>query len=309
MLEPDAPPLPRRAPGEEPRAFRREVNGVTIAGFEWEGGGDPILLVHATGFHARVWDEVARRLPLRRVIALDMRGHGRSSKPAPPYAWRLFGEDVSLVLDDLDLRGIIGVGHSMGGHTIVDAAIRRPQRFASLVLVDPTIFAKRPAAPGGSAVDTRGNSLDYVSRRRNEWASVEEMVERFAPRFPFNAWEPQALRDYATHGLLPAPGGDGLVLACPPAVEAAVYAGRDTPGSDLLPALDRVTCPARVLRARAPEPGEEAAPFTVSPTIPDLAARLPRGVDVPLPHLTHFIPMQAPDLVARHILMATEAVS
>ena len=294
--------MPRRPAGEQPREFRRDVNGVSIVGFEWEGEGAPILLAHATGFHARVWDEVARYLPGRRVIALDLRGHGRSSKPAPPYSWHLFSEDVAHLVDDLDLTHIIGVGHSMGGHTVADAAVHRPSRFDALVLVDPTIFAIDRAAPPSGA-------FDFVRRRRNEWASPAEMVERFAPRFPFSEWDPQVLSDYATYGLLPNPDGEGYVLACPPDVEASIYGGRETEGADILPALAGVTIPVRVLRAKPPEPGVEAAPFTVSPTMVDLASKFPAGTDVPLPELTHFIPMQAPALVAREIMLAAEGVS
>lgn len=99
------------------------------------------------------------------------------------------------------------------------------------------------------------------------------------------------------------------MLACPPLVEAAVLAGRDSEGADILPVLDRITMPVRVLRARAPEPGETPAPFTASPTAPDLASRLPDAVDVYLPHLSHFIPMEAPDLVARQIIEVAEEVS
>lgn len=294
--------LPRRPAAEEPREFRRDVNGVTIAGFEWAGEGQPILLVHATGFHARVWDEVARRLPGRRVIALDLRGHGRSSKPAPPYWWHLMGQDVALVIDDLDLRGVIGVGHSMGAHTVAEAALLRGERFASLVLIDPTIIAIEPGAP-------RESAFDFVAKRRNEWASPQEMVERFASRFPFDLWDPQTLRDYAVHGLLSAPDGEGFVLACPPLVEAAVLAGRATEEADILPHLGRVTVPVRVLRARAADPGEQPAPFSASPTAPDLASRFPAGSDLYLPELSHFIPMQAPDLVAREIIAAADGVS
>ena len=305
MLAPDgsARPLPQRPAGEEPVEFRREVGGVTLAGFDWAGAGAPILLAHGTGFHARVWDAVARLLPGRRVIALDLRGHGRSSKPAPPYHWRGFAEDTVALVHALDLHGVIGVGHSMGGHTMADAAIHCLDRFARLVLVDPTIMlaADRPAPPGGG--------FDFVSRRRNEWASPEEMIERFAERFPYSAWRPEVLRDYAVHGLLPAPSGAGYVLACPPAVEAAVYAGRVTPGFDIVAELGRLTIPVEVLRSRTPDPGETPAPFTTSPAMPDLASRLPDGTDVSLPHLSHFIPMEAPDLVARHILRAAEAVS
>ena len=297
------PVRPRRLEGEEPREFSRTLsNGITLVGFEWPGEGAPILLAHATGFHARVWDEVARRLPGRRVISLDLRGHGRSSKPAPPYHWHLFGEDVALLIDDLDLSGIVGVGHSMGGHTIVDAAIQLPARFAGLMLADPTIF---PIDRGKQPVE---GAFDFVAKRRNEWASPDEMVERFASRFPFNVWEPQTLRDYAVHGLL-SDGSGHLVLACPPLIEAAVLAGRASEGADILPELGHVEVPVRVIRARAPEPDETPAPFTASPTMPALASKFPHARDISRPDLSHFIPMQAPDLVARNVIELADEVS
>ena len=305
----ESPPLPRRPADEQPVEYRRALGAttgdMTIVAFEWAGDGPPILLAHGTSFHARVWDEVARRLPGRRVIALDLRGHGRSGKPdgTEPYRWVRFGDDIAAFVEALDLRRVVGVGHSMGGYAMADGARRDLDRFGALVLVDPTISrpGARPERPAGA--------LDFVSRRRNEWASPEEMLERFTGRFPFNDWDPAILRDYAVHGLLPAAAGDGYVLACPPAVEAAVYAGRESPGPGVVDELDRYMLPVRVLRAKLPVPGETAAPFTVSPTMPDLAARLPDGIDVPLPHLSHFIPMEAPDLVARQIIAAADAVS
>lgn len=292
-------PLPRRPGGEQPTEFSRTLDGVTLVGFEWAGDGPPIVMAHGTGFHARLWDEIARMLPGRRVIALDLRGHGRSSK-VEPYAWVRMSADTTWLIEQLDLHDVIGVGHSMGGYTMADTALSAQERFAGLVLVDPTIFRPRSMPTAGS--------LDFVARRRNEWASPDEMVERFAPRFPFNAWWPQILRDYATYGLLPAPSGEGYVLACPPNVEAAVYAARDASGADLHEHLDEITVPVRVLRARHADPDEKPAPFTTSPTMPDLASSLGNATDVLLPHLSHFIPMEAPDLVARHIIEVADAV-
>ncbi len=297
--------MQERPEGEQPAEFRRDLGEVAIAGFEWAGDGPPILLAHGTGFHGRLWDAVARLLPGRRVIALDLRGHGRSSKPEgdEAYHWARFGDDIGRIVEDLDLRGVIGVGHSMGGYSMAEAVRHHLDRFAALVLIDPTIFLPRPDG------ERTAGALDFVARRRNEWASHEEMIERFEPRFPFSAWQPGILRDYAVHGLLAVPSGEGHVLACPPTVEAAVYAARDSIGTHLVDALGTLTLPVRVLRAKTPVPGEEAAPFTTSPTMPDLASRLPDAIDVSLPHLSHFIPMEAPDLVARHIIEAADAVS
>ena len=68
-----------------PVASTAIVRGFGLRVWEWATRGDPeatVVLVHATGFHARTWDAVARALPgSYRVFALDMRGHGASQNP------------------------------------------------------------------------------------------------------------------------------------------------------------------------------------------------------------------------------------
>ena len=111
------------------------------------------------------------------------------------------------------------------------------------------------------------------------------------------------MRDYCAYGLLPATDADGLALACPPQVEAAIYLG--SAGRDIAAQVATLPHPVTVLRAppREPEAGRDGAAmdFSRSPTWPDLAAAFPDGRDVYLPELTHFIPMQQPALVAEHI--------
>lgn len=282
-----------RPADEQPRDFDVTANGVRLHLVEWAGEGAPIFLIHATGFHARIWDEVARRLPGRRVLSIDTRGHGTSEKPEPPYVWDYIGQDITDVLRVLDLHDVVMVGHSMGGHSAVYAAVREPSRFAGLMLIDPTI-GRNTSTPREA-----GNSSG-VERRRNEWGSAEEMIERFQTRFPFELWQPQVLDDYARYGLLPAPSGEGFVLACPPAVEAAVYGARGL-GEDIWLAVPKIAVPVRVLRAREPVPGVQTRGFETSPTAPELASMFPHGSDRVLSHLTHFIPMQEPETVAEEI--------
>jgi pimeloyl-ACP methyl ester carboxylesterase len=57
----------------------------------------------------------------------------------------------------------------------------------------------------------------------------------------------------------------------------------------------------RVLRARPRDPSDPAASFSGSPAAEDLASWFPRGEDVFLPEYSHFIPMEAPGLIARHV--------
>jgi len=264
-----------------------------LAVYTWPGSEPTVLLAHATGFHGRVWDEIVQRLGGLRAVAFDFRGHGRSSKPAPPYDWRWFGEDVIALVDALGLRGCIAAGHSKGGHAITYAVAHRPDAFAALLLIDPVIL---PEAAYGQQ---RFPGEHFAARRRNEWGSPEEMFARFAGRDPFRRWDRAVLWDYCRHGLVPNPAGPGYVLACPPAVEASIYAG--SWGRNIYPEVARIRVPVRVLRARPRGEAAVGTDMSASPTAPDLAQRFLLGEDVPLPEFTHFIPMEAPGLVAEEI--------
>ena len=116
---------------------------------------------------------------------------------------------------------------------------------------------------------------------------------------PFSRWDDRVLRDYCEYGLLPAPDGSGFVLACPPPVEAAVYA--ESGGTNIYPEIESLAIPVRILRA-APRADSDSMDMSGSPTNPELASSFRHGEDVLLSNHTHFIPMEAPELVAAHIL-------
>lgn len=277
-----------------PVESRISVNGVEIALWEWPGQDPTIFFCHATGFHARCWDQVIARLAGRHAFALDIRGHGRSSKPVPPYQWKNFGKDVAQIAARLGLSGALGVGHSMGGHAVTLAAALRPESFSSLLLIDPVIRSR------GAYVGP-WQEAHFVSKRRNRWASPQEMFDRFKDRPPFAAWDPAVLRDYCDYGLLP--DGDGFMLACPPAIEAAIYENSPAPSSDIYAEIDAIRIPVRVVRSV-----KKVDPLDVmgrSPAAPELASSFAHGEDIPVAEYSHFIPMEGPEFTAR---VVTESV-
>jgi len=285
----------------DPVERRIAIDGVELCYFEW-GQRDPqqptVVLVHATGFHARCWDRVIANLDRsRHVIAIDQRGHGRSAK-VPPFNWESFGHDFSGFVDALNLARIVGVGHSMGGHVVVQAAARAPARFERLVLVDPVIMDPALYASLKSMMVTQQPQDHPTSKRNNRWASWREMFDRLSGRGSFSVWRADVLEDYCRWGLSPNPDGAGFVLACPPLVEAAIYTGSG--GRDIHELFARIDVPVTVLRGEK-RTRLETMDFLASPTWEHLADQFPKGRDVYLPHLTHFIPMQDPALVARYI--------
>ncbi len=277
-----------------PQLTMTHANGVNVAAWVWPGVDPPLLFAHATGFHGRAWDAICRGLPGRRRIAVEIRGHGRSSKPAPPYRWRDFGRDIAAVAEALGVHDALGVGHSMGGHSTVCAAALRPETYSALLLIDPTIMSR-------DLYGTAPPNASYIKKRRNVWKSAGEMIERFQNRLPFSRWHPQVLRDYCEFGILPR-GGD-FALACPPDIEASIYHESRVPESGIYPEIGRIQQPVTVIRAGKTR---EAGVFdlSTSPTAPDLAAHFRRGRDMVFEDCTHYIPMEAPERVVELVARA-----
>ena len=272
--------------GRKPVDWRYLVNGLDSAVWEWPGRDPAVILCHATGFHGRCWDQVVVRLPGRRCIALDFRGHGRSAKPDPPYHWRRFGEDLAPLVREIGLRDAIGVGHSMGGHAAVLAAALVPEAFRALLLLDPVILTEAeycgPTEP-----------LEFVLRRKNVWKSPDEMFERFRGKPPYQSWDMAVLRDYCDYAI------NGSTLACPPEVEASIYAHSGELDANIYAEVGQVEAPVHVVRSRE---RYSYGKFDGSPTAPDLACRFRRGIDQHRADVSHFIPMEAPAMTAAMIL-------
>lgn len=102
-------------------------------------GGLPVVFVHASAGNTAQWAaQLAHLRPHRRALALDLRGHGRSALPSDGrFSVEAFAEDLGAVVDGLDLRRFVLVGHSMGGAACVAYAGAHPDRVAGLFLVDP----------------------------------------------------------------------------------------------------------------------------------------------------------------------------
>ena len=94
-------------------------------------------MLHGFTGSAATWDTLRSELESRfRIIAVDLPGHGKSSAPADPARYSLdrFADDLSRVLDALDVELTSLFGYSMGGRTALRFAIAHPDRVSSLIL-------------------------------------------------------------------------------------------------------------------------------------------------------------------------------
>ena len=116
-----------------------EANGVKLHYLDYGvAGRRPMLCVHGGAAHAHWFDFVAPGLITNHhVRALDLRGHGDSAwAEQHTYAFRTFAEDLHAVVEALDLRDFVLVGHSMGGMVSLVYASTHPGRVGRLVIVD-----------------------------------------------------------------------------------------------------------------------------------------------------------------------------
>lgn len=268
-----------------------------ICWFEWgePGHGASLLLLHATGFHARCWDQVVAALPEgTHVVAPDHRGHGRSFRPATLADWGASADVLLPLVDALGGQPLVGCGHSMGGQILTRLAVKRPQAFRHIVLIDPVIMDPAFYA-GQDAVPVPEPAEHPVAKRRGHWDSPEQMRARFAERLPYAKWDARVLADYCTYGLLPAATGEGYELACPPALEASVY--QNALRTDPHAWLSDLGVPATLIRAPTGDRGG-ALDFSTSPTWLELGAAIGAQRDELWADNSHFIPMESPGLVA-----------
>lgn len=176
------------------------------------GVGRPLLLIHGITLQAGVWAPQFHLLADRyRVLAMDVRGHGRSVAGDGGFGRKIAARDVATVVEHFDLRDAIIVGHSMGGMILMEFAgdfrDLLSERIAGLVFMDTAAYQilPKPALPVAKALGRRVNhrfgrgkripqprfgedDISWVLARvafgRNPSAAAVDQVRRYVEEVP-----------------------------------------------------------------------------------------------------------------------------
>src|ERR1700722_33501 len=149
-------------------------DGVPVAYRMWGGpGGRGIVLVHGGGAHSRWWDHIAPLLAAdRRVIAIDLSGHGDSGR-RESYAFDGWAREILAVAADAGLTEPPVIGHSMGGVVTLRLAALFGSRIEGAVVIDSPV--RNPAPEQHAAQDRR------VFGELRVYSSREAAIARFRP--------------------------------------------------------------------------------------------------------------------------------
>lgn len=156
------------------------ANGLRLEYVEsGEPAGLPVLFVHGTSDSWRSFEPVLPFLPPSlRVLAVSLRGHGRSSRPDAGYGERDFADDLALFLDAVQAPAAVIVGHSMGSVIAQRFAIDHPHRTLALGLLGagPTFRGKPAIADLWDVVSTLTDPVDPAFVRAFQESTIARPV-------------------------------------------------------------------------------------------------------------------------------------
>jgi pimeloyl-ACP methyl ester carboxylesterase len=167
-LPPPLPPLTARGVVEH--------DGARLA---WAsvGSGEPVLLLHGGAGNFEHWALQVPALAARyRVILLDSRGHGRSTRDEAPFSYHRLAEDVVAVLDALHLDAVHLVGWSDGGIIGLDLALNHPGRLRRLVVSGANFDLSGVKSGGGPHATFRA----YFARCEQDYRRLSPTPGEFA---------------------------------------------------------------------------------------------------------------------------------
>jgi pimeloyl-ACP methyl ester carboxylesterase len=267
------------------------LDGVSIATHDFGGHGSPVLLSHATGFHAHCFEPLAQQLRTQhQVMGFDHRGYGDAERIDPAtIEWKMYGNDAlaaaRFMFSNVGKKKIVGVGHSMGGASLLMAAHKEPELFSALIVFEPIVF---PPPPPDAPPRPENPLAGGARKRRSRFPSFDDALENYASKPPMSTFHPSAREAYVRHGFAVTDEGD-IALKCLPEHEARTYETGGTSGAwDELPSI---TTPVWVVSG-AP------APFQPSSFALNVAEQIPHATYIQYDELGHFGPLERPDILA-----------
>ncbi|HEX7620504.1 MAG TPA: alpha/beta hydrolase [Anaerolineales bacterium] len=260
--------------------------------------GMPLHFLHANGYPPECYRLLITRLSEHyRVFAMRQRPLWPGSKPEEIADWLPLTNDFLQFLDEHPSRPSIGIGHSVGGIVALRAALRQPQRFRALVLIDPVLF---PPYVIRSWQGICALGLGYqmhplvraARKRRRQFDDLDRLFKGYRRKPVFRYMDDPALHAYVDG--ISCPVDHGYELCYSVDWEMRIYATSVWRDMDIWQGLPGLKIPLMIIR------GAETDTFWAS-TARRVLRKVPLARVVTIPQSTHLVPLERPSEVFQAI--------
>lgn len=277
----------KAADGPIPQTLKQNIGDDEVTALCYEGGGPPLIFLHATGFPPWLWHPVARELADDcRIFAPCFCPHRNADPESGGVSWEILARDLALFCEKLQLERPFLVGHSMGATVAVIANTLCGLPVAGMVLIEPIIL---PPEFYRIRLSVEQHPLaSRAVRRTNFWRNRDEAMAYLRSRPLFQGWDEEMLELYLRYGISAEEGG--LRLTCSPEREAALFMGGMQ--CDPWPLLPRIASPVLILEGEKSDNRGLVDIVRVRGLVPECSHQL-------VPGAGHLIPMEQPAEVTR----------
>ena len=269
-----------------------------IPSFDYSGEGAPLHFLHANGYPPDCYKPLFELLKTKyHLFGMKLRPLWDDSNPEDLDTWHPLSDDLLQFLTTAGFGPVFAIGHSIGGIVTLRAALRDPEKFRALVLLDPVLFVPTTLTAWKIARDL---NLGYkfhpkivgAKKRRRTFDDLDVAFEGYRSREVFKYMSDESLRAYIAGITKPNVDG-GFELVYSPEWEARIYM-TSLHDFDLWNDLPGLQVPTLILRGAETDTFLEDAGELVKKKNPKVKV-------IVLEKSTHLLPLEYPQKVFNYI--------
>ncbi|MCP4142181.1 MAG: alpha/beta hydrolase [Chloroflexi bacterium] len=260
--------------------------------------GHPLLFAHANGYPPDCYTPLFDLLSDYQINAIRQRPLWDNAQADKIKDWHPLSDDLLRFMDEQKLDKPIAIGHSMGGIAILRAALREPERFSRVILLDPVLFPPYfirlyKIIRALNLAHKTHPLVPAAQRRRRVFNNREMMIRGYRKKRVFRYFSDKALQAYVNG--ITCPLDDGRYQLCYSAEwEVQIYVTGVWRDMELWQNLPNLTPPLLIIRGAETDTFYESAAKLVK-------KKLSSAKILTIPKSTHLLPLEEPEAVANEI--------
>ncbi len=261
--------------------------------------GSPLLFLHANGYPPDCYRPLFDLLSDHKVTAMRQRPLWAGAQPEEIDDWHPLTDDLFRFMDEQKLDRIPAVGHSLGGIALLRAALREPERFSHIILLDPVLFP--PIFIGAMNIGRTLNAIDKIhpliasaKQRRRVFKSREMILSGYRKKKIFQYFSDKSLEAYV-NGITCQQDDASYKLCYSAEWEVRIYQTGVWRDMEIWRELPKLKVPLLIIR------GAETDTFLKS-TEKKVMKKLPTAKVSSIPKSTHLVPLEEPKMVSEEMV-------